>query len=469
MSNANAAERKEILQNLPSVDEVLRTEAGQRYAESEGPAAATANARAALDDLRRRFGRSSDQHVKREDLLSAVEADLARRLIHEQASGLRRIINATGVVIHTNLGRAPLSEDAKAAILQAGDNCTLEYDLETGKRGRRGGRVERLVAELTGAEDAAVVNNGAAAAFLVLTALVSGGEVVISRGELVEIGSDFRIPDVLETSGAVLREIGTTNRTKLADYARAITAETRMILRVHPSNFRIVGFTASPSRKELVTLAKESGVVFYEDLGSGALVDLSQVGLTDEPMIADAVAAGVHLVSFSGDKLLGGPQAGIVVGRKELVDKIRKHPLYRVLRLDKLAYAGLEATLQSYRRGEMFETVPVLRQLAASAQEIRSRAEKLVDALYDLTSVNLEIIDGTSAVGGGAAPATAIATYLIGLSNEKLSANEMESRLRMSNVPLIARIENDQVVLDLRTVLPEDEELLQQAIRQLDA
>jgi L-seryl-tRNA(Ser) seleniumtransferase len=387
----------------------------------------------------------------------------------EKGSGLRRVINATGVVIHTNLGRAPLSDKAKEAIVEAAGSCTLEVDLESGKRGRRGGRVERLVAELAGAEEAVVVNNGAAAAYFVLTALAAPGEVVISRGELVEIGGDFRIPDVLVSSGAVLREVGTTNRTKLADYARAINADTQMILRVHPSNFRIVGFTATPSREELATLAQEHGIIFYEDLGSGALVDLGHLGLADEPVVRTALSAGVDIVSFSGDKLLGGPQAGIITGRRDLIDRLRKHPLFRVLRPDKLAYAALEATLLAYRKGEMFESIPVLRHLSETATSVGERTLIFAETLGVLPRLRVEIIDGRSAVGGGAAPATSIATRLIALTHDHLSAAEVEDHLRRDPaVPVIARIENDRVLLDLRTVPADDETQLADAIRRLD-
>jgi L-seryl-tRNA(Ser) seleniumtransferase len=450
------------------VDEILRTETGQHYCAVEGPEAAAAAAREVIATLRNGLA-DADPSPDRAHLLSSVEAELTKLLSLEKNACIRRVINATGVIIHTNLGRAPLSDAARDALVKAAGSCTLEFDLETGKRGRRGGRVERLIAGLSDAEDAVVVNNGAAAAFFVLTALAAGGEVVISRGELVEIGGDFRIPDVLQASGAILKEVGTTNRTKLADYARAVGPETRMVLRVHPSNFRIVGFTATPTREELSALTKERRLIFYEDLGSGALVDLQRAGLTDEPVVAQALRAGVDLVSFSGDKLLGGPQAGIIAGRRDLIDRIRKHPLFRVLRPDKLVYAALEATLQVYRTAEMFESIPVLRQLAAKSDEIGARAGCLVERIGPLRHVRLEIVDGFSAVGGGAAPATAIRTRLVAVTHADLSAQEIEKRLRIADdVPVIARIENDAVMLDLRTVPVDDEPPLIEAIRRLD-
>jgi len=468
MTTGKAIERNQVLRNLPSVDEILRSEIGQRYCASEGSEAAATAARQVLSKLRSLLA-TSDDISERLDLNRAAEAELYRLLSRETSSGIRRVINATGVIIHTNLGRAPLSDAAKTALIEAAGNCTLEFDIKTGKRGRRGGRVESLIAELSGADDAVVVNNGAAAAFFVLTALAAGGEVVISRGELVEIGGDFRIPDVLEASGAVLKEVGTTNRTKLTDYSRAIGSDTRMVLRVHPSNFRIVGFTATPSREELSALAAERGVIFYEDLGSGALLDLTRFGLSDEPVVADAIKAGVDIVSFSGDKLLGGPQAGIIVGRKELIGQIRKHPLFRVLRPDKLAYAALEATLQAYRKGRPFETIPVLQQLALTADVIGARARNLVNGVGPVQQLRIEIVDGYSTVGGGAAPATDIPTRLMSVTHSHLSSRELERMLRMdTDVPVIGRIENDAVLIDLRTVAVEDEQLLMEAIRRLD-
>jgi L-seryl-tRNA(Ser) seleniumtransferase len=470
MTSGKIIERNQVLRNLPSVDEILRTEAGQHYSASEGSNAAATAARQVLATVRTTLAAAQDAVRDRREINSFVESELYGLLSRETSSGIRRVINATGVIIHTNLGRAPLSEAAKAALIEAADNCTLEFDLGTGKRGRRGGRVESLIAELCGADDAVVVNNGAAAAFLVLTTLAAGGEVVISRGELVEIGGDFRIPDVLEASGAVLKEVGTTNRTKLTDYTRAIGPDTRMILRVHPSNFRIVGFTATPSREELSALAAERGVIFYEDLGSGALVDLTRFGLSDEPVVADAIKAGVSIVSFSSDKLLGGPQAGIISGRKELIDRIRKHPLFRVLRPDKLAYAALEATLQAYRKNEMFENIPVLRHLTLTAAAIGERAKKLIDSVGPSQQLKLEITDGYSTVGGGAAPAKNIPTRVISIKHAQISSRQLELRLRMdTEVPVIARIEDDALLLDLRTVAVEDEQFLVEAIRRLDS
>lgn len=465
MGNAKAVHQNEILRHLPSVDELLRTSAGQEYTAAEGPAAAASAAREAIAEIRSRTVTAQDST----ELLKVSEDALAARLASDRRSSGQKVINATGVVIHTNLGRAPLSDAAKAAVLGAAGYCDLEFDLRTGKRGRRGGRVERMIAEITGAEDALVVNNGAAAAFLVLTALAGGGEVIISRGELVEIGGDFRIPDVLTASGATLREVGTTNRTKLSDYARAVTSATRMILRVHPSNFRIVGFTAAPSHEELAALAHEHRLIFYEDLGSGALVDITDAGIPGEPIAKDVISAGVDIVSFSGDKLLGGPQAGIIAGQSTFIAELRRYPLFRVLRPDKTTYAALDATLRTYRRGEAFEAIPVLRQLSMPAEEIASRAGEVMRAASPLERVRLEIVDGYSAVGGGAGPGMQIETKLISISHAEATPEEIMTRLRNNDpIPVIARIEDDRVVLDLRTVAIDDEPVVIAAIRQID-
>ena len=377
-------------------------------------------------------------------------------------SRLRRVINATGVIVHTNLGRAPLSEAAIAAITEdASGYCTLEYDIETGKRGRRGAYAESLIAELTGAESALIVNNCAAAAFLVLSVLAAGREVIVSRGELVEIGGDFRVPDVLAQSGAVLREVGTTNRTKIADYEKAVTDETALILRVHPSNYRIVGFTESPELGGLAALAHKKKIQLYEDAGSGVLTDLSAAGLADEPVISHSIEDGADIVTFSGDKLLGGPQCGIIVGRAEVVESIRKHPLYRALRAGKMVYAALGATLESFARGSAVTDIPVLRMLHATNAELAERsrrfASQLLAGIREGREAEIDVIEGNSAVGGGAAPGVALPTSAITVSHPRMSPSAIEQSLRTAEPPVIARIAEDKVLIDLRTV-PEPEE-----------
>jgi L-seryl-tRNA(Ser) seleniumtransferase len=325
---------------------------------------------------------------------------------------------------------------------------------------------------LTGAESALVVNNCAAAALLVLSALARGGETIISRGELVEIGGDFRVPDVMAESGTALVEVGTTNRTHLSDYERAMTERTRLVLRVHPSNYRIVGFTSTPTLEELARLAHERGLLLYEDAGSGALLDLSPHGLAGEPVIGDSIARGADVVTFSGDKLLGGPQAGLIVGRREVVERLRRHPLYRALRADKLALAALEATLYSYRRGVAASEVPALRMLAATRDEIERRARVFVRRLRRQVSddvLKLEIVEGSSAVGGGSAPTMHPPTALIALSHASLSASVLDERLRRAEPPVIARILDDRVVLDLRTVAEREEAVLLEALASISS
>jgi L-seryl-tRNA(Ser) seleniumtransferase len=362
----------------------------------------------------------------------------------------RRVINATGVVLHTNLGRAPL---AKFPPLHGYSN--IEYDLATGHRGTRDVHVGKLLEAILG-RPAIAVNNGAAALFLVLNELAAGGEAVISRGELIEIGDGFRIPEIMQRSGAALHEVGTTNRTHLDDYRDAINERTRVILRVHPSNFRMTGFTARPELSELVQLGRERGIPVYEDLGSGCIVDLREYGV-NEPLAQESLASGVNLISFSGDKLLGGPQAGIVAGDAELVARVRRNPLFRALRLDKLFHQAMETTLRNILLGEL-DCVPALRMIRMTAAEIRTRAE----ALAGRVRAEVAIREGESVIGGGATPEQSLPTFLIVIANRE--AMMEERRLRRGDPPIITRIERDQVVLDLRTVFAEEEDAIVQAL-----
>ena len=374
------------LRELPSVDRLLKTETALRLKTLVGATRLTAIARTVTDDLRAELQGGSvsnnSQPKTRDNLLSEAVQRLEAAVARDEGSALRRVINATGVILHTNLGRAPLSQSARDAVaLEAAGYCTLEYDSEAGTRGRRGERVEHLLIEVTGAEDALVVNNCAAAALLILTVLAGDGETIVSRGELVEIGGDFRVPDVMANSGTRMIDVGTTNRTHLEDYRRAINERTRLLMRVHPSNYRVVGFTASPSIVELSSLAHDANLPLYEDAGSGVLQDLAAYGLKDEPIIAECIASGADVVSFSGDKLLGATQAGCIVGRRSVIERLRKHSLYRALRVDKLTLAALQATLTAHRRGTVFEEVPALRMLAMTKSEVADRAEKLVTRL----------------------------------------------------------------------------------------
>jgi L-seryl-tRNA(Ser) seleniumtransferase len=453
------------LRALPSVDALLRTEPALKLRASVGATHLATLARAVTDELRAELqahhaqAQSNGNSNTRAALLDEAARRLERACERETTSALRHVINASGVILHTNLGRAPLSDNARRAIAdEAARYCTLEYDATTGARGRRGARVEQLLTELTGAEAALVVNNCAAAALLTLAVLASGGETIVSRGELVEIGGDFRVPDVMTQSGTRLVEVGTTNRTRLNDYEHAITDETRLIMRVHPSNYRIVGFTSAPTLAELAGLAQQKGITLYEDAGSGALIDLRPYDLDDEPLISESIAKGADLVSFSGDKLLGGAQAGLVVGRLELIERLRKHPLYRALRADKLALAALEATLEAHRRGASFTEIPALRMLALTAEEIKKRARAFLSRLSKRNGLlHYEIIAGQSAIGGGSAPTTHPPTALIALTHEQLSTVALEQALRDSKPPIIARIADDRVLLDLRTVAQDEE------------
>jgi L-seryl-tRNA(Ser) seleniumtransferase len=459
--------KSSVLRVLPSVDELLRSKEAQTLRLSVGAQRMTTLARSITADLRLELqsdtsgSNLSALEYTRESILSEAVRRLEEACKTEQVAEVGRVINATGVILHTNLGRAPLSESACNALARdAAGYCALEYDVTTGERGRRGGRVEDLLIELTGAEEALVVNNCAAAALLVLSVLAGDGETIVSRGELVEIGGDFRVPDVMATSGTRMVEVGTTNRTKLDDYRRAVKAETRLIMRVHPSNYRIIGFTACPSIAELSSLAKETGLPLYEDAGSGVLGDLSEYGLADEPVIRESLASGADLVSFSGDKLLGACQAGLIVGRREIVSRLRKHPLYRALRADKLSLAVLEKTLESHRREKASEEVPVLRMLALTKMQIDERARALL-ARYaqapPTTDLTFEVRDGESAIGGGAGPNTHPETSLITVSQLRRSADELAAALRRSDPPIICRIADGKVTIDLRTVAPGEE------------
>lgn len=396
-------------------------------------------------------------------------AECAKRLLQARtAPSLRRVINATGVVLHTNLGRAPLSNRALQRVQAvAAGYCNLEYDLARGERGSRHTHVEARLRELTGAEAALVVNNNAAAVWLVLNALAKGGEAVVSRGQLVEIGGSFRIPDIMRESGVTLREVGTTNKTRLSDYAQAIGPETRMVVLVHPSNYRIVGFTGEPPLAGVVELAHERQILVYQDLGSGALFDYAAHGVGDEPTVRASLDAGVDIVSFSGDKLLGSAQAGIIVGRCELIERLRKHPLMRALRVDKLTLAALDATLADLADEEHARVrIPVVRMLTESEETVRARADEvasgLAQAIPDL-AVQCDVRPSQATVGGGALPLTMLPSHAVCLRPSRCSAQQLADALRREGEPpVVGRVENDEVWLDMRTVQPwEVHELIQ--------
>lgn len=454
----------DALRSLPSIDEVLGTKSGQSSVSAIGHKRAVMFARAAVDEIRGSVTAGNLAGGSREELLTIATNRLEELTQNELRTGIRRAINATGVILHTNLGRAPLSQNALDAITETSGYCSLEYDLASGKRGKRGVRAESLAAYLTGAEDALIVNNCASAAFLVLSAFAKGGEAIISRGELVEIGGDFRIPDVLEMSGAVLREVGTTNRTKLSDYEAACGEHTSMILRVHPSNYRIIGFTKKPKLEELAELAEKMGFPFYEDAGSGAITAIPAAGVSDEPVISESIAAGVGLVSFSGDKLLGGPQAGIIVGRRNLVEVLRSHPLYRVLRAGKLVLATLEATLCSYASEMEDLEIPVRRMILATADELAERSREFIEVCKQNSSMTFAIVRGESVIGGGSAPGVSLNGPVISVAHKSNSAVVLEKQLRSGDPAIVARIDGAQLLIDLRTVSDIEENELANAL-----
>lgn len=437
----------------------------ERLSREFGREAVVHQTRAFLAELRRE---SSDEAIERG--LAAIETAIRARLEDAFEPSLVRALNATGILVHTNLGRAPLSPAAIAAIAEIGRGYSnLELDLETGKRGSRHRHAERLFALLFPEKKTLVANNAAAALMLALNTFALGKEVVISRGELVEIGGSFRVPEILERSGARLREVGTTNKTRLADYAEGIGPETGAILRVHPSNFRVVGFTESAATADLVRLGRERGLPVIEDFGSGNLISLAPFGLPKEPAVSESLASGIDLCIFSGDKLLGGPQAGILVGEGVRVEACRRNPMARALRVDKLVYAALEATLSSYLRGKAVEEIPVLRMLALSAKEIRKRSLAMVERLGGLETLSLEVQPSASFVGGGAAPDAEIPTWVIAIQSRERSAESLLSTLRRNRPPVLARISEDRVLVDLRTVAPEEEGILESALRSLSS
>ncbi len=464
-----AANKSELFQKLPSTDEILRQPNIHGLVESDGHAAVTESIRVVLVRLRKEISAAQLDEKSLEIALGGLSAAVERQLRQSLRYSLRPLINATGVILHTNLGRAPLAATALDHIrATAGGYSNIEFDLETGERGKRDVHVDRLFQKLLSVNRAEaavstiVVNNNAAAVLLALNSLAEGGEVIVSRGELVEIGGSFRIPDVMSKSNATLREVGTTNRTRIADYENAINDRTRLLLRVHRSNFEITGFTEQPGLEELAALAKRRNLPLMEDLGSGALIDLRSVGINGEPGVLDSLHAGVDIVTYSGDKLLGGPQAGLISGRADLVARMRSNSLFRALRVDKLTYAALEATLLAYVKHD-HDAIPTLRMMRLSKDEIASRAAAIVARValsQTLKQMKLELLDGESVVGGGAAPSAVLPTRLIALTHDKLSANELSARLRAFTPPIVARVEEGRVLLDLRTVFPEQDDSL---------
>jgi L-seryl-tRNA(Ser) seleniumtransferase len=458
-----------LLRKIPSVDALLREKAAQPLVKAYGRDLVLEGCRALLEEIRAAVAAAGQTGTPPPDL--AAEALLSRlgdRLDRLTAPSLVPAINATGIIMHSGLGRALLSGEARSALAAvAGGYSTLALDLESGQRVSRDRHVERLLREITGAEAATVANNNAAATVLILNTLARGKEVVVSRGQLIEIGGSFRLPDVMATSGAVLREVGTTNKTHLRDYEAAVTEATGAILRVHHSNYRIVGFAEEPSIADLVALGRSRGVPVIDDLGSGALVDLSPYGLAPEPLVQASVRAGADVVCFSGDKLIGGPQSGLIIGRAEAIQKIRRNPLARAFRCGKLTLAGLEATLRLFRRPDrLAERHPVYRMLALTPDELGRRARKLAASLRKSLpgSVSVSVEDGASQVGSGAVPVETLPSKVLAIRSKALPAEGLARRLRFSRPPVFARIHKDAVLFDLRTIQPGEDAVVGKAV-----
>ena len=448
---------------IPSIDNLRQRPRIAALEQEYGAIATLAALRLATSEQRATIAAADsarDLPADREDLIARIEASADRYLTGRFRGSLRPLINATGVIVHTNLGRAPLALPALQRLRQVAEGYSnLEYDLQVGSRGSRTMHAESLLTALTGAEAAVVVNNNAAATLLILTALANGREAIVSRGELVEIGGGFRVPEIMAQSGTILREVGTTNRTRIADYRAAIGPRTALLMRIHPSNFQIVGFTERPTLGELVAAGNEANIPVVEDLGSGLMLD----SLAAEPTVQASVATGADVICFSGDKLLGASQSGIIVGRRSMIAQLQQHPLMRAMRLDKLALAALEGTLIEYLAGRAPITVPVARMVQMPVEAIEVRATEIAERLVS-SGWNVTLVSGSSAIGGGSAPGVELPTVLLAITHAVLSANELEERLRSLEPPVIARVENGRVVLDLRTVLEHQDETLTEAL-----
>jgi len=454
---------------LPSVDELLHHRDLEDLLRSETQPVITEAARVVLSQLREEIGAGRLKDEKHLYLaLTGLAPAVVRQVQTAMEFSLKPVINATGVILHTNLGRAPLAQSALRRIAQvAGGYSNLEFDIAGGERGRRDKHVERLFSRLLNQEGVTgirtvVVNNCAAAVMLGLNSLAQGGEVIVSRGELVEIGGSFRVPDVMTKSGAALREVGTTNRTRIADYERAINERTRLLLRVHRSNFAIVGFTEQPSLEELAALGRKHKIPVMEDLGGGALLPLRSLGI-NEGGVMESLRAGVDLITYSGDKMLGGPQAGMLSGRQDLIRTIRSNPMFRALRVDKLTYAALEATLMEYVRRN-YDAIPFARMVRMNESQIKERAEAMRLRLKANAGLKIEIIPGASLVGGGSAPTSTLPTHLLAITSERFSAESLASRLRAQPRPVVARVEEGRVLVDLRTVFEDEDEEVVKAL-----
>lgn len=455
-------------QHLPPVQNVLSHATVEPLIAEHGREAVLTWVRDALRDARQQLS-ANDCSAASLDRSAWTERIADHVLAKARSADLRqlsRVINATGVVLHTGLGRAPLSVAARQALSELGGHCNVEVDLETNERHYRGHQLEAAFRTLTGCEDLLIVNNNAAATLLTLQALCAGREVVISRGQLIEIGGSFRLPEIFQHSGAVLREVGTTNRTHLRDYDRALLPlQSAAIMHVHPSNFRMIGFSETPGIEQLVPVAHRHGVLAIDDIGSGALIDVAQFGLPAEPTFQQSLAAGADVVLGSGDKLLGGPQCGIILGKRRFVELIRQHPFARAVRVDKLTLAALQATLAAYLRGTAITEIPTLAMLSASVESLRQRAQRIAQAIGSLPGCQIEVADGTAEVGGGSLPGVELPTVVLQLRSQLHSADELSRRLRLGSIRVFGRIQHGDVLLDLRSILPEDDSRLALAVR----
>ena len=466
--------KTDLYRLLPSLDDVLKQVA--ELVRNEGHVAVADAARVVLSRLRAEIAGDRLDAAGVETAVGGIPQAVERELRHALQPSLRPVINATGVILHTNLGRAPLGEAVLRRVHEIGATYSnLEFDIERGERGKRDSHTDKFFARLFAQQlgDSAaglstiVVNNNAAAVLLALNTLGEGGEAIVSRGELVEIGGNFRIPEIMGKAGVALREVGTTNRTRISDYERAVTEKTRVLLRVHRSNFAMVGFTEQPALAELVALGRKHKVPVLEDLGSGALFDLRSIGISGEPGVTDSLRAGADVVTYSGDKLLGGPQAGILTGRKELIARIRQNPLFRALRVDKLTYGALEAALLAYIRDDS-SAIPALRMMHLSADAIRQRADELQKSLVSAATLKVEIIAGESVIGGGAAPQATLPTWLLAVTSQQLTADSLAAHLREADpLPIIGRVEEGKVLLDVRTIFPEQDALIVKVLAEL--
>ncbi len=456
---------EDLFRKIPKVDVFLKDKELLEELGGEPRALLIKSIRKVLDDKRKKIESGEVPNLS----FDSLKGEILEHLKKLKIPNLRKVINATGVILHTNLGRAPISERAIRHLKWVSTGYSnLEYDVKEGRRGLRYRNVEGILRDLTGAEDVCVVNNNAGAVLLVLSALAKGKEVIVSRGELIEIGGSFRIPDVMVQSGAILKEVGTTNKTHISDYESAISENTALLMRVHTSNYKILGFTEKPSLKDIVEIGRKYRIPVYEDLGSGSLVNLTKFGLSYEPTVQEVLKSGVDVVSFSGDKLLGGPQAGIILGRKELLERIKRHPLNRALRVGKLTLSVLESTLRLYLDEDLaIKEIPVLSLLSQPLERIKKRAESLFSKLQEFSKfIDVKVVEEESEVGGGALPLQKLPTFAVSLKHKVYSIGTFDCLLRELDVPIIGRIKDDRILLDMRTVFDEDVETIYRMLRE---